>query len=177
MIKVGEILPYAALTAPRGFLVCDGSAVSRATYSSLFSVIGTAFGVGDGSTTFNLPNLKGRVAVGYKSSDTDFDTVGKTGGASTISLAHSHTQNAHTHNVSGTTGTSAGQYVYAGASTSSYQHTHTFGVTASGAMSNAGTNSQLSATQSVLNPFISLNFIIRYQVGRSDSFVFFAFIH
>ena len=60
----GVVLPYAGATAPSGWLLCDGSAVSRTTYANLFAAIGTAFGTGDGSTTFNLPDLRGRVAVG-----------------------------------------------------------------------------------------------------------------
>ena len=54
---VGMVSPYAGTTAPEGWLICDGSAISRTTYSDLFSVIGTIYGAGDGSTTFNLPNF------------------------------------------------------------------------------------------------------------------------
>jgi microcystin-dependent protein len=55
---VGSIIWHAAETAPDGYLVCDGSAISRSTYSALYSVIGTLYGVGDGSTTFNIPDLR-----------------------------------------------------------------------------------------------------------------------
>jgi prepilin-type N-terminal cleavage/methylation domain-containing protein len=65
------------LTAPTGYLVEDGSAVSRTTYSDLFAAIGTAYGVGDGSTTFNLPDSRGRVAVNKNSSDAEFATLGQ----------------------------------------------------------------------------------------------------
>ena len=61
----GSIKPFAGTTIPDGYLLCDGSAVSRTTYAALFAVIGTTYGSGDGSTTFNLPNLSdGRVAAG-----------------------------------------------------------------------------------------------------------------
>jgi microcystin-dependent protein len=60
----GVILPFAGATAPDGFLLCYGQAVSRDTYSDLFAAIGTTYGAGDGSTTFNLPDLRGRVAAG-----------------------------------------------------------------------------------------------------------------
>lgn len=79
-LQIGTILPYSGTTAPDNYMICDGSAISRTTYSTLFDVIGTTFGSGDGSTTFNLPNLKGRVPVGLDSNDTDFDTIGETGG-------------------------------------------------------------------------------------------------
>ena len=66
-MEVGSIVPYPGSVLPEGFLVCDGSAVSRDDYSDLFEIIGTTYGSGDGSTTFNLPNLSGRVALGSSS--------------------------------------------------------------------------------------------------------------
>ena len=64
LLPTGAVIPYAALAAPAGYLVCDGSAVSRTTYAALFTLLGTTFGTGDGSTTFNLPDYRGRVLVG-----------------------------------------------------------------------------------------------------------------
>lgn len=61
---VGSIIPFAGSTIPTGFLVCDGRAIDRSTYSQLFDVIGTTYGSGDGISTFNLPNLVGRTFVG-----------------------------------------------------------------------------------------------------------------
>lgn len=60
----GVVLPYAGAAAPSGWMLCYGQAVSRTTYAALFTAIGTAYGVGDGSTTFNLPDLRGRVPGG-----------------------------------------------------------------------------------------------------------------
>jgi microcystin-dependent protein len=100
---VGEITMWGTNSAPTGWLICDGTAVSRTTYSGLFALIGTTYGVGDGSTTFNLPNLKGRVAVGRDSADTDWDTLGETRGTKTHTLtsaempSHTHVQDAHGH--------------------------------------------------------------------------------
>jgi microcystin-dependent protein len=68
LVPTGAILPYGASTAPTNFLLCDGSAVSRSTYATLLAVIGTTYGVGNGSTTFNLPNLQGRFPLGYAAS-------------------------------------------------------------------------------------------------------------
>lgn len=83
---IGSISLFAGSTAPSGYLICDGSAVSRTTYSGLFDVISTTYGTGDGSTTFNLPNLKGKVPVGLDSNDTAFDNLGETGGEKTHTL-------------------------------------------------------------------------------------------
>ena len=75
----GVIYPYTGSTIPNGFLLCDGAAVSRTTYSKLFDAIGTTYGSGDGSTTFNLPNLKQRMLIGSG----DGMQTGSTGGSNT----------------------------------------------------------------------------------------------
>jgi microcystin-dependent protein len=116
----GIISQFAGSTAPAGYLLCDGAAVSRTTYSSLFATIGTAYGVGDNATTFNLPNLQNRIPVG-KGSDTEFDTLGETGGAKTVSLAATNIP-AHSH-----TGTTAAE---------TQEHTHTFGTSSDAATLN-----------------------------------------
>lgn len=64
LLAPGIILPFAGSTAPNGWLLCAGQAVNRTTYAGLFAAIGTTFGVGDGATTFNVPDLRGRVAAG-----------------------------------------------------------------------------------------------------------------
>jgi microcystin-dependent protein len=64
VMPAGAVIPFAGASAPSGFLLCDGSAVSRATYAVLFAAISTTFGVGDNSTTFNLPDMRETVAVG-----------------------------------------------------------------------------------------------------------------
>lgn len=88
-LPIGSIKLYAGSTAPDGYLFCDGTPVSRTIYSELFAVIGTTYGSGDGSTTFNLPDLRGKVAVGLDLQDTDFDTLGLDGGSKYLQ-AHSH---------------------------------------------------------------------------------------
>lgn len=93
----GVISAFAGLAAPFGYLLCDGSAVSRTAYSALFAVIGTTYGVGNGSTTFNVPNLKGKVAFGVDAAQTEFDTIAKTGGAKTHQHASGTSGNGGTH--------------------------------------------------------------------------------
>jgi microcystin-dependent protein len=63
-IPSGVVFPFAGSTAPYGYLVCDGSAISRSDYPSLFAALGTSHGQGDGSTTFNLPDYRGRFMRG-----------------------------------------------------------------------------------------------------------------
>jgi microcystin-dependent protein len=94
----GVIKPYAGVSVPTGTLLCDGSAVSRTTYAALFAVIGTVWGAGDGSTTFNLPSLKGRVLAGRDSAQTEFSALAQTGGEKTHTLTIAEMP-AHTHKV------------------------------------------------------------------------------
>ena len=92
-VPIGAIQAFGGANAPKNWLICNGSAVSRTTYAKLFSVIGTTYGQGDGATTFNLPNLAGKVAVG---SGTDY-VLGSSGGEETHTLtatempSHTHT--------------------------------------------------------------------------------------
>lgn len=94
VLPVGAILPYAGSSAPVGFLLCQGQAVSRTTYAELFDLFGTTYGVGDGSTTFNLPDFRQRFPLGKAASGTG-NTLGATGG----SMEHVHAQTSHTHSV------------------------------------------------------------------------------
>lgn len=91
-LPVGTVVEYAGATLPTGWLFCDGSAISRATYSTLFAAIGTTHGSGDGATTFNVPDHRGRFALGKAASGTG-STLGSTGG----SIDHLHTGPSHTH--------------------------------------------------------------------------------
>lgn len=90
----GIIMPFAGTVAPQDYLLCDGSAVDRTTYATLFGVIGTTFGAGDGSTTFNLPDLSGRVPLGVSQGH----ALGSTGGSETVTLTESELP-AHVHEV------------------------------------------------------------------------------
>lgn len=93
-VPAGLIEPFAGSTVPAGYLLCDGTAVSRTTYATLYAVIGDTFGAGDGETTFNLPDLSGRVPLGVSMSH----ALGSTGGSETVTLDESELP-AHTHEV------------------------------------------------------------------------------
>jgi len=80
-IPSGTIVPWSDSSIPSGFLECTGQAVSRSTYATLFGIIGTTYGSGDGSTTFNVPDLQDNVAV----SKSGTKNLGSTGGANTVS--------------------------------------------------------------------------------------------
>ena len=90
-IPTATIIPWSDSSVPTGFLECNGSNVSRSTYSALFAIIGTTYGAGDGATTFGLPDLQDNIPVGKSGTK----AVGSTGGANTV---------AKTGNIAGSTG-------------------------------------------------------------------------
>ena len=94
MEPAGIIIPFAGTVAPENYLFCDGSAVSRTTYATLYAVIGDTFGAGDGSSTFNLPDLSGRVPLGVSQAH----ALGSTGGSETVTLTEQELP-AHVHEV------------------------------------------------------------------------------
>jgi microcystin-dependent protein len=98
LLPAGSIMAYGGTSVPSGYLACDGSNVSRTTYSSLFSAIGTTWGAGNGSTTFSVPDLRRRSPVGSGGDSTAqlSNTVGSTGGAETVTLTTTEMP-AHTH--------------------------------------------------------------------------------
>lgn len=99
----GSMLPFAGASAPAAtvggvaaWLLCDGSAVSRTTYAALFTICSTTYGAGDGSTTFNLPDLRGRMPIGPDSDSTAANTATRsvgTKGGDTRLQNHNHGQN------------------------------------------------------------------------------------
>lgn len=192
LLPPGSLFPFAGSSAPSGFLICDGAAISRATFSDLFSAIGTLYGAGDGTTTFNLPNLAGRMVLGVSGAH----TLASTGGAENHTIAvsempsHTHTgttdsSGSHTHSVNdpghshlsmtgrddGNVTNQAGQAPPGDANQNDSSfvvptstqttgisinaagaHTHTFTTNAAGG----------GSAFSVLNPFISMQYIIKY---------------
>jgi microcystin-dependent protein len=149
----GVIVMYGAASAPDGWLLCDGSEVSRTTYAALFAIIGTTYGSA-GGTTFTLPNFKSRMPFGLESGQTANDTLGETGGARDVTLtaaqsglpAHEHIYDRHDHsNVDKTTGGSNA------ANNVNNTPTSTTG----------GTAQNAAQSHTNMPPFITVNFVIK----------------
>lgn len=123
----GTVAAFAMNTAPTGWLKANGAAVSRTTYATLFAAIGTTFGAGDGSTTFNLPDLRGEFIRGWD------DGRGVDSGRA-FGSAQSHQMQSHTHNViTGDSGATAGGGIrYDNAGTNLPQTTSAAGGTSNG---------------------------------------------
>lgn len=178
----GSVVMYGAGSAPTGWLLCDGAAVSRATFADLFALIGTTYGAGNGSTTFNVPDMRSRVPFGLDAGQAANNALGEVGGARDVTLtaaqsgvpAHSHgvgtlaTENtgAHTHNYTRSTasGTFSANGVNHGnlsndtfATTSAGAHTHDI----TGSVANNGA-AGASASHTNMPPFLTVNFIIKH---------------
>lgn len=154
---IGEIKIYTGSVAPTGYFLCDGSAISRTTYADLFTVIGTTCGAGDGTTTFNLPNLNGRIPVGLDSTQTEFNTLGKTGGEKTHLLTSAESGlPEHSHPIS----PSAAQYYGGFDAAAGGGIPRAQGGEVSSTQNNTATNA--SSAHNNLQPYIVLNFVIKY---------------
>jgi prepilin-type N-terminal cleavage/methylation domain-containing protein len=155
--------------APDGFLIEDGSAISRTTYSDLFAAIGTTYGDGDGSTTFNLPDSRGRTVVGRDSTDSDFNSVGeKTGAKTDVQTiaelpSHTHIQNAHSHYFDvHTSGAEAGGY---GLHSSGSFQNRVYVNSGNGTYSATATNQTTGGSEAhnIVQPSIVKSFAIKYR--------------
>ena len=125
VVPIGAIMPYVGSTAPSGYLMCNGQAVSRTTYSALFSVCGTQYGEGDGSTTFNLPDYTDRVAQGL---GTGYLTAGLPSLMLSTDTTGAHTHERGTMDITGSiSGLAGGTYSASGAFTSSPADSTGFG--------------------------------------------------
>jgi microcystin-dependent protein len=181
-VPVGAIIPFGAPAAsiPTGWLPCDGSEYGRVVGAAnpqpeLFQVIGTTWGVGDGATSFNVPDMRARSVSGINDGTLP---NGQDGGLTLRSLAdtdgseatpvegsHSHAVQAHTHNVSGTSAANFPQNAQGfpgigGTDLSPDNHTHTFNVTSGGA-STSSTLSNGSHSHSIISPTVFCPFIIK----------------
>lgn len=170
-LPVGSGMDYYGTIAPTGYLFADGSAISRTEYAELFAIIGTTYGAGNGSTTFNLPDKRSRVSV-MKDSGT-FATLGGKGGAETVTLttaqmpSHTHIQNAHTHNITGrfgaTSGTNNATFAI-GSTSNTTNYTH-----ASGSTTAVNQNTGGGEAHNNLQPYLVCNYIIKAKSVTSST--------
>jgi microcystin-dependent protein len=150
LVPTGSILPYGGSSAPAGYLLCNGTAVSRTTYATLFTAIGTTFGAGDGTTTFNVPNFGARFPLGPFGGAY---SVGAAGGAQTHVLTTAEMP-AHTHAelvTASPTGGSQQFYTIAGSTGSGG---------AGGLLPNTGSTGGGIAHNN-MPPYLTVNFIIK----------------
>jgi len=163
VIQTGVIQLFAGVTAPDGWLLCDGAAVDRTTYSVLFTLIGANYGPGDGSTTFNLPDLRGRVPVGAGSGPgLTARALAESGGeeAHVLSVselaAHTHVDNGHSHSE----GTATASLINGGLEAPASSAVPSLGTTGAGFanLSDSGSDDAHNNMQ----PFLALNFIIKF---------------
>ncbi len=184
-VPAGTILQYAGAEPPNGWLLCDGSAVNRASHAGLFAVLGTLYGGGDGSTTFNLPDFRGRVAVGCDNmgvgsanrlTSAQADVLGGYGGAELVTPAgsvslsgtvgsttlsttqipsHTHTLGWETENRGGTKGFRCGQIVNGSLVTDAA------GGGGSHTHSFSGSGELTGTSIDITQPWLAINYIIK----------------
>lgn len=165
---VATVLSYAGSTAPAGWLLCNGAAVSRTTYAGLFGAIGTTYGAGDGSTTFNVPDARGRSIIGAGAgTGLTNRALGATGGAETHTLTsaempvHSHgvTDPGHTHALPRGGGAGEGPpYNAYYANNADMANAGIQSATTGISVNNAGSGS----AHNNMSPFLALNCIIKH---------------
>jgi microcystin-dependent protein len=154
-VPIGTGMDYFGATPPENYMFADGSAISRTEYSDLFAVIGTTYGTGDGSTTFNLPDKRSRVSV-MKDSGT-FNSLGKKGGEETHTLTVNEIPS-HTHNIpvhGSTNGAASGISKEDADKSAGVSYNITSGSAGGGAAHNN------------LQPYFVCNYIIKVKYGDS----------
>lgn len=118
-MPTGAILPYGGSSAPTGYLLCDGTAINRTTYAALFAIISTSYGVGNGTTTFNLPDLRGRFPLGKddmggssanRVTATEADNLGQASGAETHTLVIGEIPSHNHGGITGLAGSGSAQF-------------------------------------------------------------------
>lgn len=175
----GAMVMFGGASAPTGWLLCDGAAVSRATYAALFAAIGTTWGVGNGSTTFNVPDLRGRAPIGAGQGsgltnrtlgtklgeENHALTSGENGSHTHTGGLHAHTGGAHNHTIATSTVADNGGRVHCGAagSTGTTAYAASGGAVATTYDGAVETTSSGSGTaHNTMQPSAVVNFIIKY---------------
>lgn len=172
----GEIKMWGVPTPPTGFLLCDGSAVSRVTYAKLFAVYNSAFGNGDGTTTFNLPNYMDKMPIGAGNL---YNLAAAGGSKDAIAVSHSHTVTdpGHSHGVTdpghahsigytgnlGYSGGGGNASTFWGAGSNQGTNSAGTGISLQGASTGLTVASAgASGTNANLPPYLGIYFIVRY---------------
>jgi len=169
-VNTGLIVPWGNNSTPSGFLDCDGSAVSRSTYAALFAIVGTTYGVGDGSTTFNLPDLQDKTIVGKSGTK----ALASTGGANAVTNTGSVSGNSanttlseaqlasHVHSMhSQTSGGGGGNNETSGPNPGGSSQTGSGSTGGGGAHSHAISATFNGNSESVLQPYVTIKYIIK----------------
>jgi microcystin-dependent protein len=144
-VNTGSIMSFSSSTVPSGFLDCDGSAVSRTTYADLFAVVGTTYGSGDGSSTFNLPDLQDNHPIGVSGSK----ALGTKAGSTSVTLAETNlATHDHSYSVTNYTASQANNDAVQGRQLA-YQTAKNVG--------NAGSSTAFNT----FPPYIALKFMIK----------------
>lgn len=171
-LPAGVVMPFGGASVPASwpFLLCQGQAVSRTTYAALFTAIGTTYGVGNGSSTFNVPDMRGVTPASVWSGDAQFNAVGKRLGAKTATLAKANMPNNSTgtltmHNSAGPTilNNATGDAISQGGGSGTLYHSHA--VANTGAYSHGQTGFNLgfgNGAHNNLQPYAALHFIIKF---------------
>jgi microcystin-dependent protein len=157
---IGELIELGATLTnpPSGTLFANGAAVSRSTYAALFAVIGTVFGVGDGSTTFNVPDKRGRVSIGAgQGSGLTNRTLGAIGGDEVITAVPEHSHLLKANSSAGGTGNPNGACLAADSTGSLYSSSAVNCSMKSDSIAESG-----DEEVDVMNPFVVCNFVIAY---------------
>ena len=165
-VNTGIIIPWSNASVPTGFLECDGSAVSRSTYAALFAVVGTTWGVGDGSTTFNVPDLTDSCCQ----NESPTKAFATTGGANTVAVTGNisgstgnttidvPTLAAHTHSDASRYG---GGNTFSGGPASNQDRTTSGSTGGSGGHAHPFSGTFSGGNKSVLQPYLTIMYVIK----------------
>ena len=162
-LPAGVMFPFAGLNPPEGYLICAGQEVSRLEYASLFEVIGELYGSGDGQTTFNLPDLRGRMPLGKDSmngtsanrvENQEADSLGGNAGAEMHQLTVEELAS-HSHSVPGMGGFPNGSTTYSPGGNGGHPN---YQATGSGESTSVGSD----MPHNNMPPYLTVNYIIKY---------------
>jgi microcystin-dependent protein len=159
-LPIGSVVEWDSDVVPTNWLLLDGQEVSREEYSELFEIYGTRYGEGDGITTFNLPNRCGKVAVGLDTEDSDFNTLGNTGGekAHTLTVdempSHNHKTPVAWDSGRGTSSAVSGEFQWL-----LHQQGNVYGITTTSTGGGQAHNN--------LQPYIVVNFIVKAKQSKA----------